>query len=95
MVEVPSQGFRHILSRLPLRHGSLPAVKELQAVTFYKESANDAQKLIGTPKCNFLGNVIRPKLFGCRVVVFKKLAFWRTYVGLSVTGSFLAKSYCL
>ena len=33
--------------------------------------------------------------FLMRFFVFKKLAFWRSWVGLSVTGTFVVKSYCL
>ena len=48
---VPSPGFRHKLSRLPLRQGFVLKSKTLlQAITFDEESANDAQKVTAPPK---------------------------------------------
>ena len=38
---------------------------------------------------------VEPKKSGRQFFVFKKLAFWRSWVGLSVTGTFVVKSYCL
>ena len=37
---------------------------------------------------------VEPKKYGRQFFVFKNLPFWRSWVGLSVTGMFLVKSYC-
>ena len=61
---VPSLGFRHILSRLPPRQGSLPKNKRIRGNNFLREHASDAQTRLAPLKHQVFENKNRPaKIF--------------------------------
>ena len=58
---VPSQGFRHILSSLPLRQGSLPKNKWTTGNNF--STSQRGKKMVAPPKPHFFEKKSTPKIF--------------------------------
>ena len=61
---VPSQGQKHILSRLPLRQGSLPKNKGSSGNNFLRRICQRGSKIHSSSKTSLFWKKIGPEIFG-------------------------------